>query len=62
MVELTPGEVTAFNIVSQQIAGLQGQLNQAMEAQKAMISLLEVKHNAVFDAKIGRFEPVKEKK
>jgi len=60
MVEMTQGEVTAFNIVARQIASLRGQFKQAMEAQKAMIALLEVKHNATFDAETGQFEPKKE--
>ena len=57
MIELTPDEVNAFNIIAAQANNAKVQLDSAMSAQKAMISLLEIKYNAVLDEKTGQFIP-----
>jgi len=57
MIELTPDEVNAFNIISQQAVSLQNQLTQTQAAQRAMVSLLEIKYNATFNDKTGQLEP-----
>ena len=60
MIELTPDEVNAFNIIGAQANNAKVQLDSAMSAQRAMISLLEIKYDAVLDEKTGTFN-LKEK-
>lgn len=60
MIEITKDEVNAFNIISAQSQNAKTQLDVAQSAQKAMISLLEIKYDAVFDDKTGQFTPKKE--
>ena len=62
MIELTPDEVNAFNIIGAKASTAKGELDSAMSAQKAMISLLEIKYNAVLDKETGKFIPTEAKK
>lgn len=57
MITLTQDEVNALNILTQNAANLEVALKNAVAAQKAVIALIEVKYNAVFDEKIDEFMP-----
>ena len=57
MINLTQDEVNAFNIIAAQANNAKVQLDSALSAQKAMISLLEIKYDAVLDKETGQFIP-----
>ena len=62
MIELTPDEVNAFNIIAAQANNAKVQLDSALSAQRAMISLLEIRYDAVLDKETGKFIPKKAEK
>jgi len=57
MITITQEEANALNIIGQQAITLQNQFNQVKAAQGAMITLLENKYDATFQAETGQFKP-----
>lgn len=56
MIQITQDELNAFNIISAQYTNTKAQLEATVAAQNAIIALLELKYNAVFNKDTGTFE------
>lgn len=56
-VRLSPEEANAINLLGQQAAQLQAQLEAVRASQRAVLALLETKYNAVFNLVTGQLEP-----
>lgn len=62
MIKLDDAEVWAFNVLNNSVANAQAELNRAIAARGAYITLLENKYDATFDQATGQLNPKEQAK
>lgn len=62
MIQLTTGEMQAFNVLNNHVGVVQTELNQSMEARECFIGLLEHRYKAKYIPEKGGLEPLPKSK